>query len=230
MRALTLCADEVLDRTLQRALRSFSLEPISLNQDPSQLGALDASRDAVAIFDVRHPDLAVIAAAVLLRVPDIRRIFLCGEQDPPTLHENDAVLRGAFSLAEFKAAIAPIQGRPLSRASTPLVLNLEQLLDCARGEPEELERMVDLFLSGAEAQLARARAALAQGNLDEVHHACHRLCGAAATAGAEELALRCREVMVLLEAQGVPVTLDPLERALSRFRDAYWAWRRAGVA
>jgi HPt (histidine-containing phosphotransfer) domain-containing protein len=221
-RALILCHDPLLRRTLQRAIQSLDLEPVLWSEAGPPLSAMD-KRCAFAVLDLGHPSFAEASAATLHRHPPLPRVFLCGEREPPPLHEDDVALSGSFSLQNFHTLVLPVLRRPPPAA--PGVFDPARLIDCAQGDPAEMDAMVDLFFRSAEAQLDRLAAALLQGQREEAQQACHRLCGAAATAGAEELALLCREAMRELEAGDREPGADTFEAALQRFREAYRAWR-----
>lgn len=224
-RALIFCQDELMARLLQRTLRSLEIEPVSLQEPLPPEGDPLYEGCVAGIFEQQHPRCAAVAAQLVLRLPDLRRVFLCGDQEPPPLHENEVALGGAFSLAEIRAALLPaLEGGPSS--SAPLIFDPDQLFDCARGEPEEIRRMYALFLSGAEGQLARLQAALDEGNEEEARQAYHRLCGAAATAGAEDLAARCRKAMLQLDAGQPGPDAAALRASMAQFQRAYGAWMR----
>lgn len=224
-RALILCHDPLLRRTLQRALQSLDLIPILWGEPGSPLGAAMDEHCTIAVLDLAHPRFPEASATTLHRHPPLPRVFLCGDRDPPPLHEDDAALAGSFSLQDFHTLVLPMLRRPPPAA--PGVFDPARLIDCAQGNPAEMDAMIDLFFRSAEAQLDRLATALQQGQREEAQQACHRLCGAAATAGAEELALLCREAMRELEAGDREPDPGTFEAALQRFREAYRAWRDA---
>jgi HPt (histidine-containing phosphotransfer) domain-containing protein len=222
-RALILCDDVMLQRTLHRALRGLMIEPVPWEDAPP--GEESLRGILVVLLDLRHPYSPLVSAAALRSRPPLPRIFLCGDLAPPVLHEADAVLAGAFSFTDLQAILQPILLNPPIQLP-PRVFDPARLLDCTRGDAEETTAMVELFLRSAEGQLAAAEGALRQGRVDAAREACHRLCGAAATAGAEELARLCRETMNALEAGERQVSIAPIAAALDRFRGAYEPWFR----
>jgi HPt (histidine-containing phosphotransfer) domain-containing protein len=223
-RALILCDDPLLRRPLLRALRGLMIEPVPW-EAVAPAGEESLRGILVALLDLRHPHYLSASTAALRSRPPLPRVFLCGDLAPPALHEADAVLAGAFSFTDLQAILQPILLNPPIQLP-PRVFDPARLLDCTRGDADETTAMVELFLRSAEGQLAAAEAALHQGRSDAAREACHRLCGAAATAGAEELAGLCRETMNALEAGERGVSVAPLAAALRRFREAYGPWFR----
>jgi HPt (histidine-containing phosphotransfer) domain-containing protein len=221
-RALILCDDALLRRTLLRVLRGLRIEPVPW-EAATPPGEESLRSLLVAILDLRHPHYLSVSTSTLRSCPHLPRVFLCGELAPPALHEADAVLAGAFSFTDLQAILQPILLNPPLRLP-PRVFDPARLLDCTRGDAGETATMVELFLRSAEGQLAAAEVALHQERIDAAREACHRLCGAAATAGAEELAGLCRETMHALEAGEHGVSVAPLAAALRRFREAYEPW------
>lgn len=226
-RALILCRDPLLRRTLQRALQSLDLTPIFWGEPGSPLDAAMDEHCAIAVLDLGHPRFAEAAAATLHRHPPLPRVFLCGDRGPPPLHEDDAVLSGSFSLQDFHTLVLPMLRRPPPAA--PGVFDPARLIDCAQGNTAEMDEMIALFFRSAEAQLDRLTKALQGGQREEAQQACHRLCGAAATAGADELAHLCRETMREIEAGDHSPDVETFVAALQRFRGAYRAWREGAA-
>jgi len=225
IRALCISHDDLLLRTLGRILRSMSIEVAA--PPPDEIRVMLSRGDIhVVIVDTEGPsrDAALLAAMELC--PLIRRVQLCSERTP-TIHAHvDAVLRSPFNVNDVRAAVGSLD--ELSRPSRNEIQDLdrERLLDCVKGDLAELDRMADLFVQGATTQIERARRAVAAGDHGEVRQALHRLCGAAATAGADRLAALCRREMDQMDGSDEhTVAMPQIDAALGAFRAAYARWR-----
>lgn len=223
-RALLLCSDGVLLKTLRVVLSSLGAE----GDAPAGLDELRRSfapgRYSLLIIEARGDHHAQQVAFLGASEPGLRRLFLREDGPALNLREGDAELRGSFSPAALVSVL-----RSMLEAPAPLehpTLDTEQLLDCIQGDLSELDRLIGLFFQGASAQIARLRRSLADGQLEEAAAACHRLRGAAATAGAERLAELCKAKMRCLESGDRAVSADLLEAEVERFRAALEAFSR----
>lgn len=225
LRALTYSHDPALLRVLGRALRAMSIEPLSSSDLTDTRALMESGGFALVLVDTDNRDGEALLRKAVARCPDARHVQICASASAARVPGVDAFLVSPFTLPEVQAAV----GSPAASSAVnepPQALDREQLLDCVKGDLAELDQMVELFLGGAEKQIERARRAIDAGDHGETRQALHRLCGAAATAGADLLAALCRREMERMEhSESYLPPLARIEGALRAFREAYARWR-----
>jgi two-component system, sensor histidine kinase and response regulator len=175
----------------------------------------------------RHTPIIAMTAAAL---PEHQQRCLAAGMDdyigkPVLVAEVQAVLSRWLPTE----ATAPPTATPAGAGEpAPAVLDPDRLaelgqLDPAGNRPGLLAVLVDYFLTGAPADLARLRAAVDRRDATAIYRLAHRLKGAAATLGTTGMVDICQELEALASAGALTPTREPLgrlERELRRVTGA----------
>ncbi len=207
--------DPMLVRTLARALRPRGVEVLT-SETPGEAQAwLAGGTITMVVVSSSGPGPSALLTEAARLCPSARRVRLAGDDETRDATDGQAEW---LSFTQLRQAF--------DEAPEPAVphLDREQILDCVQGDTEALDDVKDLFVSGAQKQLARLETALGEGDEDTARQALHRLQGAAATAGSAHLASLCHHDRTTSLPPSLPAQL---RAALGQFEDAYARWRRS---
>ena len=204
-----LAEDNPVNRTLAfHLLERHGHDVVAVADGRQAVAALDQGRFDVVLMDLHMPEMDGVEAATAIRARERESgaripIIALTADSRPDCHDGDlkatmdAQVGKPIEAAELFAAIERLV--PATTPGPPLapVLDRDVLFDQVGEEPEQLCRVIGIFLADSEEVLAKMFEALSQGDAAGILGGAHRLKGALLTLGARpaaDVAMRLEQV------------------------------------